>query len=213
MKSFLRFLLLNLLSLGLHAQDVGTIASKKPTQLVNDYAGVLSADQRLQLEANDAFQSSTGRLQRAAGCGTDSPQTALACLVPFVQLLQLCCLCFAGYTRACCFICSNCSSFVVKFTIDVGAIRTRAHLSAGHPSPWGAPRWAPKSRPAPSRSSSSTAAGRAVRSAASPARPTMPTGRRHLDNCRRPTYLTADVPRIECAEHGDSQAAAPAASM
>jgi hypothetical protein len=41
----------------------------------------------------------------------------------------------------------------------------------------------------------------------------MPTGRRHLDNCRRPTYLTADVPRIECAEHGDSQAAAPAASM
>ena len=62
---------------------------------------------RLQLEANDGFQSSTGRLQRAAGCGTDSTQTALACLVPFVQLLQLCCFCFAGYTRACCFICSH----------------------------------------------------------------------------------------------------------
>lgn len=60
MKSFFRFVLLNLLSLGLHAQDVVTIASKKPTQLVNDYAGVLSADQRLQLEAKlKAYDDST----------------------------------------------------------------------------------------------------------------------------------------------------------
>jgi len=32
---------------------------------------------------------------------------------------------------------------------------------------------------------------------------------RHLDTCQFQTYLTADVPRVECAEHGDSQAATP----
>ena len=32
---------------------------------------------------------------------------------------------------------------------------------------------------------------------------------RHLDTCQFQTYLTADVPRVECAEHGVSQAATP----
>jgi transposase len=32
---------------------------------------------------------------------------------------------------------------------------------------------------------------------------------RHLDTCQFQTYLTADVPRVECADHGVSQAATP----
>lgn len=32
---------------------------------------------------------------------------------------------------------------------------------------------------------------------------------RHLDTCQFQTYLTADVPRVECAEHGVSQSATP----
>jgi transposase len=32
---------------------------------------------------------------------------------------------------------------------------------------------------------------------------------RHLDTCQFQTYLTADVPRVECAEHGVSQAPTP----
>ena len=32
---------------------------------------------------------------------------------------------------------------------------------------------------------------------------------RHLDTCQFQTYLTADVPRVACAEHGVSQAATP----
>ncbi len=32
---------------------------------------------------------------------------------------------------------------------------------------------------------------------------------RHLDTCQFQTFLTADVPRVQCAEHGVSEAATP----
>jgi uncharacterized protein len=60
MKLFFRIAVLQLISFGLFAQDVESIASKKPARLVNDYAGVLSPDQLRQLEAKlVAYDDST----------------------------------------------------------------------------------------------------------------------------------------------------------
>jgi uncharacterized protein len=50
MKIFVRILLLQLLPFVLAAQDAETIAKKKPTRLVNDFAGVLTPDQLQNLE-------------------------------------------------------------------------------------------------------------------------------------------------------------------